>query len=44
LLDNEARMNTPSTSEGNWQFRLKELPNRANSAFLRKYTTLFNRT
>jgi 4-alpha-glucanotransferase len=28
LLDNSARMNTPSTSEHNWQFRLKTLPYR----------------
>lgn len=28
LLGSRARMNTPSTSEGNWQFKLQRLPNR----------------
>jgi 4-alpha-glucanotransferase len=44
LLDNDSRMNTPSTSEGNWQFRLTELPSRSRAAFLRKYSTLFKRS
>jgi 4-alpha-glucanotransferase len=32
LADNSARMNTPSTSKGNWQFRLKNLPSRNSMA------------
>ena len=28
LLGSRARMNMPSTSEGNWQFKLQRLPNR----------------
>jgi 4-alpha-glucanotransferase len=28
LEDNSARMNTPSTAEGNWQYRLKKQPSR----------------
>jgi 4-alpha-glucanotransferase len=43
LLDSDARMNTPSTTQGNWSFRLKTLPTRADAAFLRKYIRLFER-
>ncbi|MBE7088153.1 MAG: 4-alpha-glucanotransferase [Clostridiales bacterium] len=43
LLDNEARVNTPSVSSGNWQFRLLEMPSRKDSAILRKYIQKFNR-
>ncbi|MCD8371922.1 MAG: 4-alpha-glucanotransferase [Clostridia bacterium] len=28
-LNNDSRMNTPSTSSGNWQFRLKKIPSKA---------------
>lgn len=34
-LDNSARMNTPSTPSGNWQFRLNEIPGRKTAAWLR---------
>ena len=43
LLDNDARMNTPSLSQGNWQFRLQKMPSRYHSATLRKYIKQFNR-
>ena len=35
-LDNSARMNVPSVSSGNWQFRLEEIPGRKVAAWLRK--------
>ncbi len=35
-LDNSARMNVPSTPSGNWQFRLKEMPQRRSMALLKK--------
>lgn len=35
LLDNSARMNTPSTPSGNWQFRLSAMPNRRAMAELK---------
>ena len=34
-LDNSARMNTPSTSSGNWKFRLQSIPSRRVAAWLR---------
>ena len=34
-LDNSARMNVPSTSSGNWQFRLEEVPGRRVAAWVR---------
>ncbi len=34
-LDNSARMNTPSTPSGNWQFRLFGMPSRQTAAWLR---------
>ena len=42
-LDDSARMNTPSTSEGNWKFRLTERPSRASAAIMRKAIKQFNR-
>ncbi len=36
LLDNSARMNVPSTSSGNWQFRLNKMPDRRSMALLKK--------
>lgn len=36
LFGNEHRMNTPSTKQGNWQFRLGEIPDRRQAALLRK--------
>ncbi len=35
-LDNAARMNVPSTSVGNWRFRLSKMPNRRAVAELKK--------
>lgn len=43
LLDNSARMNEPSTTEGNWRFRLKEIPSRRSAAIMRKAVENFNR-
>ncbi len=34
-LDNSARMNTPSTPTGNWQFRLDEIPSAKVAAWLK---------
>ncbi len=42
-LDDDARMNTPSTVEGNWQFRLSQMPTRQSAAILRKAIKEFNR-
>lgn len=36
VLGADARMNVPSTSEGNWQFRMKKFPSRRDCAVLRK--------
>ena len=35
-LDASARMNVPSTSEGNWQYRMEKMPSRRDVAILRK--------
>lgn len=35
VLGNSARMNVPSTSSGNWRFRLSEIPGRRVAAWLR---------
>ena len=35
-LDNAARMNVPSTSAGNWRFRLTKMPGRNAMAELKK--------
>ena len=37
-LGQEARMNTPGTSEGNWTWRLEEMPGRASADWLRQLT------
>lgn len=42
-LDESARMNSPSTLEGNWEFRLTEKPSRFSAAVLRKAVKEFNR-
>ena len=42
-LDGSARMNTPSTNEGNWQYRMNKLPSRKDCAILRKVIEQFNR-
>lgn len=36
VLDNSARMNTPSTAQGNWQFRLTKIPSKHFSSLMRK--------
>ena len=43
ILDGFARMNLPSTAEGNWRFRLLEQPSRKSAAILRKTLKEFNR-
>lgn len=43
VLDENARMNTPSLAQGNWQFRLTEIPSRYYAAVMRKMVTEFNR-
>lgn len=43
LLDDKARMNVPSTAEGNWKFRLEKQPTRYNAAIMRKIVKEFNR-
>ncbi len=35
VLDDNSRMNIPSTSEGNWRFRLEKIPSRERAARLR---------
>lgn len=42
-LDGSARMNTPSTSEGNWKFRLMSLPDRKAMAIFRKTVAEYGR-
>lgn len=42
-LNNESRMNTPSVSQGNWKFRLKEQPSRLYAAIMRKIVAHFKR-
>lgn len=42
-LDTDARMNIPSTAEGNWQFRMDGFPSRRHMAILRKMIDGLNR-
>lgn len=42
-LDDSARMNVPATAQGNWRFRLYEIPDRKTAAILRKMNAHFNR-
>ncbi len=42
-LDTRARMNIPSTSEGNWRFRLEKIPDRFHAAIMRKAVDEFGR-
>jgi 4-alpha-glucanotransferase len=42
-LDNAARMNTPSTSGGNWQWRLTALPDNALAARILRLTQITGR-
>ena len=42
-LDGSARMNIPSTAEGNWQYRMEKLPSRRELAILRKAIEQFKR-
>lgn len=43
FLDNEARMNTPSTAEGNWTFRLSRLPSEKTADYLRGLAEKYGR-
>jgi 4-alpha-glucanotransferase len=43
-LGNEARMNTPGTTHGNWEWRLTELPDPAAAERLAELTELYGRT
>ncbi len=43
FLDNSARMNTPSTNEVNWRFRLREIPDDGAAQKLRDLLTLYRR-
>ncbi len=43
MLDDESRMNTPSTLEGNWQWRMKEIPESRLCKKISHMTKLFNR-
>lgn len=43
FLDNSARMNTPSTNEVNWRFRLKMLPTEADAMRLKGLLTTYRR-
>ena len=36
-------MNIPSTSEGNWRFRLEKIPDRFHAAIMRKAVDEFGR-
>lgn len=42
-LGAEARMNIPSTAEGNWEFRMEQLPSRRDRAVLRKLIDEYKR-
>lgn len=42
-LGNEARMNTPSTASGNWQWRMEKQPTKAIAKRLYKLTSDFGR-
>lgn len=42
-LGSEARINTPGTSDGNWEFRLRHLPGEKEARFLAEYTELYGR-
>lgn len=42
-MGTEARMNTPSTAEGNWEFRLEKMPSRIHAAIMRRLVQQFNR-
>lgn len=42
-LDDDCRMNTPSTDKNNWQFRLKQMPTRQTKAILKQLIKNSNR-
>ncbi|MCD8294012.1 MAG: 4-alpha-glucanotransferase [Clostridia bacterium] len=42
-LDNSCRMNTPAVMEGNWRFRLSNMPTRVDAAYLRLLVKRFRR-
>ena len=43
VLGSEARMNTPSVAEGNWQYRMQEFPSRRPLAYLKAGIKKFRR-
>lgn len=43
FLDNNSRMNTPSTASDNWQFKLEKMPNNKTSEFLHELIIKYNR-
>lgn len=43
LLDGNFRMNVPSTAQGNWKFRLSEMPDRKSMAILKNIIKEYNR-
>ncbi len=42
-FNNESRMNTPGTEQGNWSFRLKKMPSKAQFSDLKDNIKLFGR-
>ena len=42
-MGSESRMNTPSTAEGNWQFRMERFPSRRGIAILKRAIKHFDR-
>ncbi len=42
-LDDDCRMNVPSVAEGNWKFRLGQMPTRYHAALMRKMVKEFKR-
>ena len=42
-LNDDARMNTPSVGQGNWKFRLSEIPSRYHASVMRKMVDNFKR-
>ena len=43
VLGSETRMNTPSTHEGNWQYRMEKFPSRRHIALLKRGIEQYNR-
>ena len=42
-LDGKARMNVPSTPDGNWKFRMDKMPSRRSVALLKRAIEEYNR-